>query len=215
MEPSPARALLLDIGGVILTKGWDRHARRRAAERFKYDHDEVEDRHEIVVHTYEEGDMTLDQYLDDVVFFKQRGFLRDDYKTFMFSQSKPYPDMLQLFAELKARRGIKIIALSNEGRELALHRVRSFDLAQFIDFFVVSSFVHCRKPDPRIFHMALDQVLLPLDAVVYIDDTLLHVEVARGLGIPAIHHVDRETTAAALSERWDYPMERPHHAGSG
>jgi putative hydrolase of the HAD superfamily len=199
MQPSPVGALLLDIGGVILTKGWDRHARARAAERFEYDRDAVEDRHEIVVHTYEEGDMTLDQYLDHVVFFKERGFPRDDYKSFMFSQSKPYPDMLDLFSELKSRHGMRVIALSNEGRELTLHRVRSFNLANLIDFFVVSSFVHIRKPDPRMFRMALDQVLLPLDAVVYIDDTPLHVEVARGLGISAIVHVDHETTAAALA----------------
>jgi putative hydrolase of the HAD superfamily len=200
MASSPIGALLIDIGGVILTKGWDRHARRRAAERFQYDHDEVEDRHEIVVQTYEEGDMTLDEYLDHVVFFKERGFPRDDYKAFMFSQSKAYPDTICLFADLKAKYRMSVIALSNEGRELTIHRVRTFNLTQFIDFFVVSSFVHYRKPDLRIFHMALDQVLLPLDSVVFIDDTPLHVEVARGLGIKAIAHVDRETTATALSE---------------
>ena len=200
MEQSPSGALLIDIGGVILTKGWDRHARIRGAEQFEYDHDEVEDRHEIAVNTYEEGDMTLDRYLDHVVFFKERDFAREDYKTFMFSQSKPYPDMLKLFTDIKAKYGMKVIAVSNEGHELALHRVHSFNLADFIDFFVVSSFVHCRKPDSRIFQMALDQVLLPLDAVVYIDGTPMHVEIARGLGISAILHVDQETTAAALAE---------------
>ena len=202
MEALPVGALLLDIGGVILTKGWDRHARRAAAERFGYDHDEVEDRHEIVVHIYEEGDMTLDQYLGHVVFFHERGFSLDEYKAFMFSQSKPYQDMLQLFAEIKARYRMKVIAVSNEGRELAVHRIRSFNLDRFIDFFVVSSFVHCRKPDPRMLQMALDQSLSPADAVIYVDDTPLHVEVARGLGIPAIVHVSQEETAAALREIW-------------
>lgn len=200
MDPSPIKALLLDIGGVILSKGWDRHARARAAERFEYNHDEVDERHDIAVQIYEEGDMTLDQYLDLVVFFKARGFSRDDYKTFMFSQSKPYPDMLRLFSELKAKHAMKVIALSNEGRELTLYRVRSFELAALIDFFVVSCFVHCRKPDSRIFHLALDQVQLPLDAIVYLDDTPLHVEVARELGVSAIVHVDHDTTAAALRE---------------
>jgi putative hydrolase of the HAD superfamily len=160
----------------------------------------MEDRHEIAVNTYEEGGMTLEHYLDHVVFFKERGFTRDDYKTFMFSQSKPYPDMLKLFTDIKARYGMKVVAVSNEGRELALHRIDSFNLADFIDFFVVSSFVHIRKPDSRIFQMALDQVLLPLDAVVYVDDTPMHVEIARELGISAILHVDQETTAAALAE---------------
>jgi putative hydrolase of the HAD superfamily len=200
MGQSPVAALLIDIGGVILTKGWDRHARIKAAERFEYDHDEVEDRHAIVVNAYEEGNMTLDEYLEHAVFFKGRQFPRDDYKAFMLGQSQPYADMLQLFAELKVRHGMKVIALSNEGRELALHRIRSFNLAQFIDFFVVSSFVHCRKPDSRIFQMALDQAQLPLDDVVYIDDTPLHVEVAQGLGISAMVHVDYETTATSLRE---------------
>ena len=208
MEPSPVRALLIDIGGVILTKGWDRHARKHAAEKFGYNHDEVEDRHDIAVHTYEEGYMTLDQYLDHVVFFKERRFLREDYKTFMFSQSKPYPDMLHLFTELKTTYGMKVIALSNEGRDLAIHRVHTFNLTQFIDFFVISSFVHYRKPDSRMFHMALDQVLLPMDSVIYIDDTPMHVEVAQGLGIPAIVHVDYQTTSAALREILNHPSNK-------
>lgn len=95
MERSSVGALLLDIGGVILTNGWDRHARKKAAERFGYNHDEVEERHQIAVQTLEEGYMTLAQYLDYVVFFSERDFDRDDYKTFMFGQSKPHPEMLQ------------------------------------------------------------------------------------------------------------------------
>ena len=37
-----------------------------------------------------------------------------------------------------------------------LHRVRTFELSKFVDFFVCSCFVHLRKPDPDIFQLALD-----------------------------------------------------------
>lgn len=193
-------AVLLDIGGVVLTKGWDRNARRRAAELFGYDHAEAENRHDMVFHSYEEGNLTLDQYLDQVIFFKDRAFRRDDYKAFMFAQSGSYPDMLQLIAALKAAYGLKIVALSNEGRELALYRVEAFGLSPLVDFFVFSSFVYLRKPDQRIYRLALDQVLLPLDHVVFIDDTPLNVEVARQIGITSIAHTDRDSTANELAE---------------
>ena len=77
--------LFLDIGGVLLTNGWDRQARRLAAERFQLDHGEFDERHHLTFDTYEEGKLSLDEYLDRVVFFGERAFSREAFKAFMFS----------------------------------------------------------------------------------------------------------------------------------
>ena len=60
--------LLLDIGGVLLTNGWGRNSRKLAAETFSLDHDDMEERHHLTFDTYEEGKLSLDEYLNRVVF---------------------------------------------------------------------------------------------------------------------------------------------------
>ena len=39
--------VFLDIGGVLLTNGWDHHARKRAVRHFKLELAEIEDRHHL------------------------------------------------------------------------------------------------------------------------------------------------------------------------
>src|SRR5512135_2292911 len=143
--------LFLDIGGVLLTNGWDRAARRLAALKFELDLSEMDERHHLTFDTYEAGKLTLDEYLARVVFHKERSFTRDEFKGFMFDQSKPYPDMINLVRDIKARHGLKTAAVNNEGRELSLHRIKAFKLDSFIDCFISSSFVHYRKPDADIY----------------------------------------------------------------
>src|SRR5664280_500799 len=102
-------ALFLDIGGVLLTNGWDHHARKRAATNFKLEWAELEERHNLNFDTYEEGKLTLEEYLGRVVFYQRRPFTRAQFRSFMFAQSQPYPQMIELVRRLKARHGLKII----------------------------------------------------------------------------------------------------------
>jgi putative hydrolase of the HAD superfamily len=190
--------LFLDIGGVLLSNGWDHNSRRQAAETFGLDYDEMSERHHLTFDTYEEGKLSLDEYLDRVVFYKDRPFSREEFKAFMYSQSKPYPDMIDLIRRLKTRYGLRIAAVSNEGRELTIYRVQQFELNRFVDFFVSSCFVHYRKPDADIYRIALDISQAKLDQVVYIDDRGLFVEVARSVGLNGILHTDYETTRKSL-----------------
>lgn len=60
--------LFLDIGGVLLTNGWDHNIRARAAEKFSLDYAEMNERHHLTFDTYEEGKLSLDEYLKRVVF---------------------------------------------------------------------------------------------------------------------------------------------------
>lgn len=191
--------LFTDIGGVLLTNGWDRRARRRAAERFHLDHDELNDRHHLTYDTFESGKLSLDEYLRRIVFYQQRAFTVSEFREFMLEQSQELPGTTDFLRRLKATHGLKVAAVSNEGREVMEYRIRRFDLGSFIDFFIGSCFVHARKPDFDIYRMALDTAQVSADHVVYLDDRPMFVEVARSLGMHGIHHRGLETTQSALA----------------
>jgi putative hydrolase of the HAD superfamily len=191
--------LFLDIGGVLLTDGWNHHARKRAAANFKLEWVEMEDRHRLTFGAYEEGKLALEEYLSRVVFYRKRPFTRAQFRRFMFAQSKPYPEMIELVERLKVRHGLKIAVVSNEGRELNDYRIRRFKLDRFVDCFISSCFVHIRKPDADIFRLALDIAQTPARQVVYIENTPMFVQIAQGLGIRSILHTDYQSTAAQLA----------------
>jgi putative hydrolase of the HAD superfamily len=199
MSPGPITHLFLDIGGVLLTNGWDRHMRRQAAQRFGLDFEEMNDRHKMSFDTYEEGKLNLDTYLSQVVFYRERPFSRKEFKDFMFAQSQAHPEMIDLVRRLKEKYNLWSAAISNEGRELTVYRIKKFKLHNIIDFFVSSCFVHFRKPDQDLYRMALDISQAKPAQSVYIDDRALFVEIARDLGINGIHHTGFESTRAALA----------------
>jgi putative hydrolase of the HAD superfamily len=195
----PVRAVFLDVGGVLLTNGWDHHGRKLAAKTFDLDLDEMEDRHHLTFDTYEVGKLALEQYLSRVVFYQKRPFTPGQFRKFMFAQSKPFPQMIELVRKLKARYGLKIAVVSNEGRELTEYRIQHFKLDGLVDFFISSCFVHFRKPDEDIYRMALDIAQVPADQVIYIEDRPMFVQVAEALGIRGIHHTDYRATCAQLA----------------
>jgi putative hydrolase of the HAD superfamily len=195
----PITTLFLDVGGVLLTNGWDHLARRRAAKNFKLDWAEMEDRHRLMFETHEQGKLTFDEYLNRLIFYQKRPFTRSQFRHFMFAQSKPYPEMLELAARLKIRYRLKIAVVSNESREINAHRIRKFKLDRFVDCFISSCFVHIRKPDADIFRLALNMAQAPARQVLYIENTPMFVQIAEGLGIRSILHTDYESTCAKLA----------------
>jgi putative hydrolase of the HAD superfamily len=195
----PITTLFLDIGGVLLTNGWDRHARRRAAKNFKLEWAEIEERHNLNFATYEEGKLTLEEYLGRVIFYQKRPFTRAQFRRFMFVQSKPFPEMIELFAQLKVRHRLKIAAVSNEAREVNAYRIRKFKLNELVDSFISSCFVHIRKPDADIFRLALDIAQAPARQVLYIENTPMFVQIAEDLGIRSILHTDYKSTCVKLA----------------
>ena len=192
--------LFLDIGGVLLSDGWGPEFRQRAVEHFHLDADEMEKRHSIMFVTYEEGRITFDEYLDRVVFYKKRDFSRTEFKDFMCSLTTPYLEMIAFIKKLKWQYGLKIIAVSNEVRELNTCRINTFKLNEIFDFYVSSCYVHLRKPDAAIFRLALDGAQVPVNEIVYIDDVQMFVDVAKNMGISGIHHTDYLTTSKALAD---------------
>ena len=203
---APITTLFLDVGGVLLTNGWDHHARRRAAKHFKLDWDEMEERHSLNFVIYETDKLTLQEYLGWVVFYQPRPFTRAEFWRFMCAQSKPFVEMIQLVRRLKTKYGLKIIVLSNEARELNDYRVHKFKLDEFVDAFVSSCLVRLHKPDAAIFRLALDIAMEPVRQIVYIENTAMFVQIAKGLGIHGLLHTDFESTSkklAALGLRLD------------
>ena len=193
------KCLFVDVGGVLLTNGWDNAGRLLAAKTFSLDAEEMESRHRLTFDTYEVGKLSLEEYLNRVVFYKKRSFSQKEFQDFMFSLSQPFPEMLELIAKLKAQYGLKIVVVSNEGRELTEHRIRKCNLSSFVDFFVSSCFVHVRKPDTDIYQLALDMAQVPKEDVLYIDDREMFIQVAESLGIHGLHHTDYKSTRDKLS----------------
>ena len=192
--------IFTDIGGVLLTNGWDRGCRRKAIDVFKLDPEETEERHHLCFDTLEVGKITLDEYLRRVVFYKKRSFSRQKFWKFMCDQSQRLPGTIELIQQLKKKYGLKVAVVSNEGRELAEYRIRQFKLGSLADFFIVSSFVHFRKPDADIFRVALDIAQVAPQQVVYFEDRPMFVQVARGLGIRGIRHTDYNSTCEKLEK---------------
>ena len=192
----PITTLFVDVGGVLLTNGWDHLARKRAAKHFKLNWAEMDERHRLVFETHEEGKLSFEEYLGWVVFFEKRPFTRSQFRDFMFSESQPYPKMLELVAQLKTQHRLKVVVISNESREINAYRIRTFGLDQLVDTFISSCFVGMRKPDIEIFRLALDLAQTAPERAVFIDNTPMFVQIAERLGMRTIHHLDYESTRA-------------------
>lgn len=191
--------MFLDIGGVLLTDGWGHHARKRTASHFGLKLAEMEARHNLTFETYEDGKLTLEEYLALVVFYEKRSFTQAQFRRFMFTQSQPFSDMIELVAQLRLRYGFKVVVVSNEARELNTYRIGKFKLYGLVDAFVSSCFVHVRKPDADIYRLALDIAQAKPQQVIYIENTPMFVQIAEGMGIQGILHTDFNSTRAKLA----------------
>jgi len=184
------KTLFLDIGGVLLTNGWDKATRAGAVNHFKLSADQTQERHHLVFDTFELGKMTMDAYLDYVVFYEVKPFTKDQFVRYMREQSLPIENSIPFFKEIKSRYDLQVIAISNEPRELNDYRVRHFKLMELFDAVISSSFVHLRKPDSAIFKLAIDISQCDADNSLYIDDRKLFVEIAKSAGVHGIDFTD-------------------------
>jgi putative hydrolase of the HAD superfamily len=189
----------VDVGGVLLTNGWDHVERKRVAKYFKLDWAEMDKRHRLVFETHEQGKLSFEEYLGWVVFYEKRPFTRKQFRDFMVTQSKPFPKMLDLVAQLKEEHGLKIVVVSNESREVNAYRIRTFKLDRLVDTFISSCFVGMRKPDVAIFRLALDLAQTQPSQAVFLDNTAMFVQIAEDLGMRGMLHADTESTRTKLA----------------
>lgn len=190
--------LFWDIGGVILTNGWDRESRKEAAATFHLDWEEFEDRHDLSFPAFDSGLITLNEYLDRTLFYRARPFSREEFTAFMFAQSKEYPKTRAVLDEVTNTKRYFVAALNNEPLELNQYRIEAFDLRRNFLVFFSSCYVRARKPEETIFRVALEVTQRPPEQCLFIDDRPLNLEGPRRLGMNTIHYQSAEQLRAEL-----------------
>jgi len=189
-------ALFWDVGGVLLTNAWDRTQRETALGRFQLDETEFQDRHEMVVSSFERGKITLDEYLDRTIFYRPRAFTKEEFCREMYSLSQPNVEVLDLAKKLARAGQYQMATINNESRELNHYRIQNFGLREIFSLFVSSCFVGIRKPEVGIYRLALEITQNPPEQCCFIDDRALNLESAARLGMHVIHM----NTAAQLEQ---------------
>ncbi len=183
-------ALFFDVGGVLLSNGWDRAERTAASERFHLDWKEFEDRHELVLHAFETGEMGLDEYLDRVIFYCPRSFSREEFANYIRAQSKELPGTMDVLRRLAATKMYLLCTLNNESRDMNAYRIQKFGLRRYFDVFLSSCYLGVRKPDEAIYRRALDITQRKGEECLFIDDRALNLECAAELGMRTIQFKD-------------------------
>ena len=198
LDFSKIKVVFSDIGGVLLTNGWDHHAREKAAKVFNFDYDEMNILHNFIYNVFEIGNISLDEYLDTTVFHKERNFSKDEFKNFMDQQSSELPEFLQWLKTWKQQTDLPLFALNNESRELNDFRIKTFNLHQVFVGFFSSCYFGVRKPYPLLFKRAIEIVQVLPEECIYFDDRPMLVNAAKKLGRNSVLHQNFETTKQIL-----------------
>ena len=190
--------LFWDIGGVILTNGWDRNSRKEAGEAFHLDWEDFQDRHELSFPAFDVGQLSLNEYLDRTLFYRPRKFSREEFTAFMFAQSKEFPASRAVLDQCAASNRYFIGAINNEPLELNQYRIEAFHLRRSFQVFFSSCYLNSRKPEEHIYRTALEVSQRPAEECVFIDDRSLNLENPRRLGMNVIQHKNAEQTLVEL-----------------
>jgi len=194
------RAIFWDVGGVLLTNAWDREQRTIALEHFHLDEEEFHDRHEMVVSSFERGKISLNEYLDRTVFYRERPFTRDAFRDLMFSLSQPFPEVIAFAQKLNASGKYLMSTINNESRELNYYRIEKYGLRTVFRLFISSCFVGFRKPERDIYRLALELTQIPAEECCFIDDRALNLECAVKLGMRTIQMQNLEQLRGDLGK---------------
>ncbi len=196
----PVRHLFFDLGGVVLTNGWDRHCRERVAADFGLDYDQFNARHYDVVAAFETGDMRINAYLDKTVFYKERDFSRDVFIDAMKGASARFDSSFTVLDQLKTADTHGLYSLNNESFDLNLYRIDHFGLRHYFDYFFSSCFLGAKKPDPLIFQRVLYITQFRAEECLFVDDRVGNAEAAAAQGFQAIHLAEVEKLGEELAD---------------
>ena len=199
-DSSAVKVVFMDIGGVLLSNGWGHESRQKAAKVFGFDYEEMEILHNFIYNVFEIGSISLDEYLDTILFHSDRDFTKTEFKEFMYAQSVELPQLLQWLKIWKTQTLMPVFALSNESQELNDYRIEIFKLHQVFDGFFSSCYLKIRKPDPRIFIRAMEIAQVSPSQCLYFDDRPMLVNAAKKLGMTSILHQDFESTKCILEK---------------
>ena len=183
----PFDVILFDVGGVLLTNGWDHCERNVVLDEFGLDRDEFEARHPQANDAWERDQITALEYLDATVFYEPRNFTADDFLQALYAQSVPLPNgALSILQELAASGKWMLGCLNNEAREPNEYRFSRYNLREVFDATLSSCYLGLRKPQPAIYRRALDILGKPAERILFIDDRQENVAGAAAAGIKSI-----------------------------
>ena len=192
------RHIFFDIGGVLGTNGWDSTQRAAAINHFALDRADFEVRHGEMVGPLESGEITLDEYLDVSVFCQPRDFSRDEFRSFMFAQSKADPQTISIARSIASRGDYRVMTLNNESDALNRHRIELFGLDDIFAAFLSSCWLGLRKPSRRFYDRALQIAQADPGQSIFIDDRAHNITVARALGFQVIHFTSADKLIGEL-----------------
>jgi len=183
----PFDVILFDVGGVLLTNGWDNRERAIVLDQFGVDRADFEARHREAYPAWERGEVPVDTYLDATVFHQPRSFSRKDFFTAICGQSKWLPDgAMGILQELAASHQYLLGALNNEARETNEFRFDHFGLRKVFQVALSSCYLNLRKPDPEIYLRALDILGRQAERILFIDDREMNTVAAQAAGMKAL-----------------------------
>lgn len=180
------RHIFFDIGGVLGSNGWDHEQRERAVERFDLKAEDFEWRHKEVIGEWEEGRITIDEYLEIAVFHTPRKFSREEFIEFMYSQSIPDEATISIARQLSRQAGYTLMTLNNEAEELNRHRIEKFGISQIFEAFLSSCWLGVRKPLRRFYNRGLGIAHADAATSLFIDDRQQNLISAGTLGMNVI-----------------------------
>lgn len=187
---SDVTAIFWDVGGVILSNGWDHAARAAAAKKFGIDWEEFQERHEVAMPAFEAGRITLDTYLQRTIFYRKRSFTREEITDFIFAQSEEYPKSRAVLSDVTASGKYLQATINNEPLEINEYRIHQFNLRREFTAFFSSCYLGVRKPEDRIYQVALSVTQRDPHECLFIDDRELNLEPAQHLQMRTIHFQD-------------------------
>jgi putative hydrolase of the HAD superfamily len=195
----PFDVILFDVGGVLLTNGWDHRERAAAIAHFGLDLPAFEARHATQNDAWERDLIPVERYLDETIFYEPRAFSQDEFIACMLSQSKIIPESaLGILAELAASNLCLLGALNNEARVTNDYRFETFGLRDRFQIALSSCYVGLRKPHTAIYRRALDIVGAPPQRILFIDDRQENVDAAAAVGMKTIRFQGAHALRAEL-----------------
>jgi len=200
MDMKKITTIFWDIGGVILTNGWDEHQRADVVPKFGVDLKTFEPLHHKANFTWERGLTTKDAYLDEVFFYEPQKFTREEIWAAIEGESRVITPGWYALAEKLRVAKYRMATLNNESRELNAYRLTTFELRKYFDFYICSGYVGMMKPERGIYQMALDVAQATPEETVFVDDKLENVQVAASLGMNGIQFTGLDALKADLNK---------------
>jgi putative hydrolase of the HAD superfamily len=141
----------------------------------------------------------LDGLSQELTALGHPGLSTDGFARAYFEHLRPNGAMLRELRAWKAR-GLRLALLTNNVAEWEARWRAMLPVDELFETVVDSAFVGVRKPDPRIYEIALERLALPGSACVFIDDVPENCVAATALGMHAVHFLNTTTTISAVED---------------